>query len=170
MDKDRPMPRSARPLRGRRTHADARPPHRPWRAARRGTTLIELLLTLSVLAVLLTLAALPWRALAARQAVRLASLQVRQAFAEARGLALRHGGAAVELDQATAAVTVRVRDSLVRARPLGALHQVSLRSSTAGMRFDQWGRGRGIANGTIIVARGGAADTLVVSRLGRVRE
>jgi hypothetical protein len=38
------------------------------------------------------------------------------------------------------------------------------------MTFNHTGLGQGIANGTVILERRAAADTLVVSRLGRVRE
>jgi hypothetical protein len=46
---------------------------------------------------------------------------------------------------------------------------VSLSTSRDSLAFDVRGLGYGAANLTLVARRGAAADTLVVSRLGRVR-
>jgi hypothetical protein len=125
---------------------------------------------LTIIGVLTGVVALPLHALAARLGVQGAVRSLQGTFAEARMQALTYGTATVELDAAAAVLRLRVQDSLWREQPLGERFGVTLQSNTAGMTFDHLGRGRGLGNGSIIVRRGGVADTLVVSRLGRVRE
>ena len=52
---------------------------------------------------------------------------------------------------------------------LGHAHGVTLASSRDSLAFDVRGLGYGAANLTLVARRGRAAETLVVSRLGRVR-
>jgi hypothetical protein len=52
---------------------------------------------------------------------------------------------------------------------VGAAHGVTLRASRDTLTFAPTGLGHGASNTTIVVSRGRRADTLVVSRLGRVR-
>ena len=54
-------------------------------------------------------------------------------------------------------------------RRLGSSHGVSLSSSRDSMAYAPNGLGHGASNLTVVLRRGSAAETLFVSRLGRVR-
>ena len=137
--------------------------------ARRGATLLELAITLAVLAIVLGIA-LPSQA-ASRDAasVRAATRELVDLLATARELAVARGAAAVHLDSAAGVARLRAPGAPPRDLPLGALHGVRVEASRDSLAFDGRGLGRGAANLCVVVHRGAAADTVVVSRLGRVR-
>jgi prepilin-type N-terminal cleavage/methylation domain-containing protein len=133
-------------------------------------TLPELSVALTIAALL---AAFAWRAMAPAldaARVRTARDELRALFAAARGLAvLRAERAAVRLDAATGAVAVHLRGDTAVRRPVGALYGVRLEPTRDSMAYAPSGLGWGGANLRVVVRRGAAADTVVVSRLGRVR-
>lgn len=142
---------------------------RPRRAARRAATLLELVLALAVLAIAAAIA-LPAQA-AARdaQAVRAATRELVDLLATAHELAVARGAAAVYLDSAADVVRLRAPGAPPGDLALGALHGVRVEATRDSLAFDGRGLGRGAANLRVVVRRGAAADTVVVSRLGRVR-
>ena len=111
-----------------------------------------------------------WRALADRARVRMATADLAALLAEARDEALARALiVAASVDTADGSVTLRCgRDTLAR-RPIGALHGVRLAASRDSVAYSALGVGRGLANARFIAKRGGAAETVWVSRLGRVR-
>jgi Tfp pilus assembly protein FimT len=142
-------------------------PPTPLRPPRAGTTLIELLTLLLILAVLTSIAVPPFVAVSDRIAVRAATQATVATFAQGRRGGLHLGRATVEIH--ATGVRLLLRDSVAAQHDFASRYGVSVRSSTPAMTFDHAGLGRGVANGTIILARRQAADTVVVSRLGRVR-
>ncbi len=137
---------------------------------RRATTLVELVLMLAVLGTMLALALPPVTAALDGSAVRAASRDVETLFAAAREQALaRHAVVWVVFDNATATVRVRIQGRGTRTRALGSMYGVALHSTRDSMSYDGRGLGRGAANLTVVLVRGRARATLVVSRLGRVR-
>ena len=137
---------------------------------RRAFTLVELLVGVVVAATLGAIAmAAAVRALDGVR-VRAAASELRAAFALARHLAvLRATRAAVRLDAAAAAVSVHVGADTALRRPLGSLHGVTLATTRDSMAYAPNGLGFGAANLSAVVRRGARAETVVVSRLGRVR-
>lgn len=135
-----------------------------------GTTLVELTIVLALVAIL---AAIAIPALGRRRdqgAVRQATQSLTDALAVARDVALAGAApVAVELDDATAAITVHSAADTIERHELGALLGVTLHSSRDSMAYGPDGLGVGAANLTAIIGRGAAAETVVVSRLGRVR-
>jgi Tfp pilus assembly protein FimT len=135
-----------------------------------GHTLVELVLVLFIVA-LVSMAGL--RALAHhldRLAVRSAVGEAAGALARARDEALaRHTIVSVRIDTAQDVLTLRTRTERLGRYALGHAHGVSLSTSRDSIAFDVRGLGYGAANLTLVARRGSAADTLVVSRLGRVR-
>lgn len=137
---------------------------------RPGFTLPELLLALAVLGVAAGLALRGMAHLADGAAARAGAAEVRAAFALARALAVRRGErAAVRFDTLTATVVVHQRSDTVLRRPLGVLYRVRLSTTRDSAAYGATGVGYGGSNLRALVRRGTAAETVVVSRLGRVR-
>jgi Tfp pilus assembly protein FimT len=105
-----------------------------------------------------------------RLAVQNAVAEAATAMARARDEALaRHAIVSVRIDTGEATLTLRSRGDRLGRYALGHAHGVSLSTSRDSLAFDVRGLGYGAANLTLVARRGAAADTLVVSRLGRVR-
>lgn len=103
-------------------------------------------------------------------AVRGAVDDVQALLDGARHIAMTRGErATVELDTIQTVVTLRVgRDTLSR-REEGPLTGVRFHATRSSVTYTQLGMGFGVSNLTLAVSRGAAAETLTVSRLGRVR-
>jgi len=139
---------------------------------RYGYSLIELI-TVVVLMVIIAAIALPPLA---RQldaaAVNEAAERYLSAHHSARKLAMARGRLVrLELDTArgTAALAVRRPPAgwdTVEIRPFGT---AQLETSQPVITFAPWGVGFGLSNSRIVFRRGQAAETLTVSRTGRVR-
>ena len=134
---------------------------------RQGTTLIELLAILAILATLSALSLASLRHVLHSASLRSATAEVGRAFATARGLALASGGASVHLSATS--IQVRAGGSVRLERQLGTLYGVTLHASRDSMAYSATGMGFGAANLRVVVRLGALADTLTVSRLGRVR-
>jgi type II secretory pathway pseudopilin PulG len=102
--------------------------------------------------------------------VREASMEVETLFSAARHLAIaRAAQASVDIDTANRMVSVRVGNEIVRRRELGKEHEVDVRATRATVTYSPIGIGYGAANTTIIIKRNASLDSVIVSRLGRVR-
>jgi prepilin-type N-terminal cleavage/methylation domain-containing protein len=135
-----------------------------------GFTVIEMTITLVVVAILSAII-LP-RAVGFVDAmeVRGAVTEIDALFSVARHVAIaRAVQASLDIDPARGIVSVRVGADTVRMRELQAAHGVTLQSTRASITYSQTGLGYGAGNLTLIIARNLAADTIYVSRLGRVR-
>ncbi|MGH7688903.1 MAG: GspH/FimT family pseudopilin [Gemmatimonadaceae bacterium] len=137
---------------------------------RRATTLVELLLLLALIGTMAALALPPITTALDGAAVRAASQDVETLFAAAREQALaRQTIVWVVFDGAAASVRLRIPGGGTRTRALGSIYGVALHATRDSMSYDHRGLGRGAANLTVVLVRGRARATLVVSRLGRVR-
>jgi Tfp pilus assembly protein FimT len=145
--------------------AHPRPPRR-----RTGHTLAEVALALGVLAILLLLSAAPVRRLVDGAAVRAAAGELATLLATARDLAVAGASpVAVRLDPVLGAATVLAGGDTLRRVTLAADHGVTLTATRESTAFAASGLGSGAANLSVRLTRGSAAETLFVSRLGRVR-
>jgi len=111
---------------------------------------------------------------AARQLDRIhargAAAEVVSVLATARHAAIRQGRrTAVRFDRPRARVTVHAGSDTLLVRPLAGTHRVTLAATRDSLAYRADGLGFGAANTSIVVRRGAAAETVVVSRLGRVR-
>ena len=137
---------------------------------RRGTTLPELMVVLTVVGVLVTVAVGRTNALRDRMSVRAAATETVATFALARRWAVsRTTRTAVALDSGSASLIVLAYADTISHRRLGSSHGVSLSSSRDSMAYAPNGLGYGASNLTLVLRRGDAAETVFVSRLGRVR-
>jgi len=105
-----------------------------------------------------------------RISVRAATAETVATFALARRWSLsRAARAAVTFDTTRATLTVLSYGDTVKQRLLGMSHGVTLWASRDSMAYAPNGLGYGASNLTLILRRGASAETIYVSRLGRVR-
>ncbi|MGH7711778.1 MAG: prepilin-type N-terminal cleavage/methylation domain-containing protein [Gemmatimonadaceae bacterium] len=136
---------------------------------RQALTLLEVLLVVSLAGILAALALPPYVALRDRASVRAAVTASVAAFDAARALALTRGRhAAVRIDTAGARIVVHSFQDTLLLVSLGTAWGVSVSASRDSSAVAPDGLGYGAANLRLILARGAAADTITVSRLGRV--
>lgn len=148
----------------------SRCPSRRPRSSRTAFTLVELVLVLAILS-LVSLAGLSrlhrWLdQVATRDAVRAMASTIARARDDAVAL---HTLVTVRVDTLAATLEVRAYGERTAFAPIGFTHGVALSTTRDSLVFDVRGLGYGAANLTIVARRGSAADTLVVSRLGRLR-
>ena len=144
-----------------------RAPPAPPRA---GTTLLELLVVCTLVALLAAVAAPATRAVVDAVQLRGAMSELAAACAAARQLAILRGQpVTVRVDDARGTVVVATPADTVVHRDVGALFGVRLAATRDAIVFAPTGLGYGAANLSVVVTRGRLADTLFVSRLGRVR-
>jgi Tfp pilus assembly protein FimT len=135
-----------------------------------GTSLAEMLVVLALTAVLLAIAVPRMRYGVERAAVRGAVADVVATLSAARQIAVSSGGGvAVLVDAPAATLRVTRHGDTVLTRPLGRLFGVRLTVTRDSLAYDARGLGSGAANLTFVIVRGITVDSVVVSRLGRVR-
>jgi Tfp pilus assembly protein FimT len=135
-----------------------------------GTSMPELVAVLLLTAILLGITIPRVRQSAERAAVRGAVADIVATLSTARQLAVARGGrVAVSVDAPSATLRVLRDDDTVVTRPIGRMFGVTVTSTRDSLAYDARGLGLGAANLTFVVVRGMTADTVVVSRLGRVR-
>ncbi len=136
---------------------------------RRGMTLIELCLAIALTAVLLAVGASQLRGLRDRASVRSATTSLVSILATARQAAIANGRTvAAHFDSASTRVTVRAGPDTFGVYPLAA-HGVVFTTTRDSIAYGPTGLGYGASTATIRLWRGAAEDTVIVSRLGRVR-
>lgn len=137
---------------------------------RRGFTLVDLALTVTIACVVIAVALSAARRLLDGMSVRAAAGDAHTLFGAARQLAiLRARMVTLEIDTAGTRLIVRAGMDTLRVRELGEVHGVRLAATRLNTTYGANGVGYGASNLTLVVQRGRAADTLTVSRLGRVR-
>jgi len=132
--------------------------------------IVELIIALAIAAILSAIALPRAAGFVDTMEVRGAVTEIDALFSLARHVAIaRAVQASLDIDPARGVVSVRVGTDTVRKREVEAAHGVSLQSTRASITYSQTGIGYGAGNLSLIVARRLAADTIFVSRLGRVR-
>lgn len=137
---------------------------------RSGWTLVELVAALVVLATWTAVALPRLRALADRVAVRQGAHEVRTALALARQRAVTLARpVAVLVDSGAGALAVTDAQGVLSTHAVASSQGVRLTATRDSVAFGPLGLGWGASNVSVIVARGGAAETVTVSRAGRIR-
>jgi type II secretory pathway pseudopilin PulG len=137
---------------------------------RHGTTVVELVVAVVVIATLAAIALPRLHDAADRFSARMAVQEARSLFAFARRAAInRRSPVGVITDTMAGSIIVRATGAEIARRSLRERYGVRIRASRDSMSYDPRGLGYGAANLTIVVLRGRSAETLFVSRLGRTR-
>ena len=136
----------------------------------RGFTVIETTIVVALVAAL-TAIALPRAAgFIDRIEVRGAVQNIESLFSLARHAAIARGAqVTLDIDIARRSLAVRTGAEVIRTLDAGALHNVVLAANRTSITYSPIGVGYGAANFSLIVTRANVTDTVVVSRLGRVR-
>jgi prepilin-type N-terminal cleavage/methylation domain-containing protein len=137
----------------------------------RGVTLVELVAVLAITGVLLGLAVPRVVGWADRVAARRAAGEIRSFYQEARlGAVLWSARVRLEFGgDSLRAVFEEARDSTFLVRLGPARHGVRLTATRPAIRIAANGMGWGAANTKLVLERGSAAESLTVSRLGRMK-
>lgn len=137
---------------------------------RRATTLVELLVIVALIALVSGLVLPPFKRGFDRLKTRAAAQETMTAFFTARASAIALGRrTAVVLDEARERVLVVAGGETLLVRAIGAGHGVKMTASRDSMAFFPDGLGLGGANLNVVLTRGAASDTVIVSREGRVK-
>ena len=137
---------------------------------RRGFSAIELTIVIGVVAVLSAIAMPTASNLIDRIRVRAAVTEIESLFGAARHIAIaRATQTTVEIDTIAGIISVTADKAVARRAAVGPELGVDLSSNRSSMSYSATGVGYGAANLSLIVRKASAVDTIVVSRLGRVR-
>ena len=137
---------------------------------RRAFSAIEVTIVIGVVSVLSAIAMPTMTRLLDRIRVHAAVTQVESLFGAARHIAIaRARTTSVEIDTVARTISVTVDGDTVREGVIGVEHGVELAANRSSMSYAPTGIGYGAANLSVVVRKSSAADTIVVSRLGRVR-
>jgi len=135
----------------------------------RGTTIVELLACLTIVAVLLAIAVPRYAVWRDKMGAREAASDVVGVLGEARESAvLRAGFVAVVLDTLRGSIETRSGGALLTRRDESTRYGVALAANRDSVVYDPRGLGYGASTVSIMVRRGAAAETITVSRMGRV--
>jgi prepilin-type N-terminal cleavage/methylation domain-containing protein len=137
---------------------------------RHAFTLIELTLVLAISGLVAAVGLRQMHRYLDRLATRAAISDAALVFAEARDAALaQHAPVAIRIDTVAGTIALFLRGDRFAFHALAHQHAVHLSTTRDSIAFDVRGLGYGAANLTLVARRGGAVDTLIVSRLGRTR-
>ena len=138
--------------------------------ARAAYTLLELVIVVTIIGILLSIAIPRTLLILDRISVHAAADDVRSLLASARTLALAgRSSVAVDIDATTGILRIRRGSELLMSRNVTEAHGVGLDRTRDSLTYDPHGLGHGAANLSILLRRRAAAETVFVSRFGRVR-
>jgi prepilin-type N-terminal cleavage/methylation domain-containing protein len=137
---------------------------------RRGMTIVELLVVMAILGAMAAIAVPRAVTTMDRFSVRGATQDVVLAIAAARAAASdRSAYVSFVADPRTGRVRAVSGGETLLERDLARTRGIRLEASRESVTFAPGGLGWGAANTTVIVTKGTRSDTIVMSRLGRVR-
>jgi len=137
---------------------------------RRGTTIIELALALSVISILSAISYPRIARLLDGIHVRGSATEIHSLFTAARHHAIvRSERVTVQIDTARASIRIVGETDTIRARGFASTHGIALSANRPSFTYSPIGIGYGAGNMTIVIRRNARVDSIYISRLGRVR-
>ncbi len=140
------------------------------RLFQRGFTLLEVVVAICIIGILYTIAAPRFTDFRDNLDVSAAANDAESLFAVARRVALtRSTRTSIDIDANRGILSVRVSGDTIQSRNVAELHGVTVWTSRNTVTYSPIGVGVGVSNLSLIFSKGVTADTLTVSRLGRVK-
>ena len=137
---------------------------------RQGFTLIEIVLVISLADILTAITLSKAGTFIDRIHVHGATIEAESMFSRARHIAIAHGiQTTLDIDPVRQTISIRAANEVLTSRDFNASHGVDIDTNKTSITYSPIGVGYGAANFTMILSRGRTADTIYVSRLGRVR-
>lgn len=137
---------------------------------RKATTIIELILALSIIAILSAIAYPRITGLLDGIHVRGTATEIHALFNSARHHAItRSERITVSIDTARGSIALVADSDTIRERIFFDTHGVTLAANRKSFTFSPIGIGYGAGNMTLVIRRHARADSVFVSRLGRIR-
>lgn len=137
---------------------------------RAGFTIIETTVSLCLISILAAIVIPSFSRVIDAIEVHSSALAVETAFAAARHLAIARGAqSTVDIDTAAKVITVRIGADTLRKLELGRERSIQLLANRTSVSYSAIGVGFGAANLSLVLKRNSALDSVIVSRLGRVR-
>lgn len=137
---------------------------------RRGSTLLEMVMVLGIVGIVAGLTVTRGARVLDRMRVNGAVADIVTALTIARQRSIaRATYSDVSIDTLAGTVTVSSMGDTVLRRPIADLHDVRISATRRELRYAPTGLAYGLSNTTIVVRGAYAADTIWMSRLGRVR-
>ena len=135
-----------------------------------GFTIIEMVIVVLIAALLAAITIPRASSFLDRIEVRGAMTEAESMFSLARHYAISRGTqSTLEIDPAARTLTVKALGQVIETREIGAAHGVAIGTNRTSITYSPIGVGYGAANFTMTFSKRLAADTIYVSRLGRVR-
>ena len=139
------------------------------RSVRYGLSIIELLTVLTIVGTFMAIAIPQSLKTLDRITVRAAAGDLAMTLSSARELAIANRSSIAVDFNSPAGVRVRRGSAVLFSRNIASAHGVELAHTRDSLSYGRLGLGLGAANLSIVVRRRAAAETVFVSRLGRVR-
>ena len=135
-----------------------------------GFTIIEIVIVITIAGLLSAITISRAGGFIDRIEVHGATMVAESMFSRARHIAIARGTQTVlDIDPVRSTLSIRGSTEVLSSRDLRAAHGVDIDTNRTSITYSPIGVGYGAANFTMILSRGRAADTIYVSRLGRVR-
>jgi prepilin-type N-terminal cleavage/methylation domain-containing protein len=138
--------------------------------SRKAFTIIELTVVMAITSALFAITIPRASGFIDRIELRAAISEIESMFSLARHVAIARGAqSTLDIDAANGEMILRSSSGKIRTAELARAHGVTLSTNKTSITYSPIGVGYGAANFSLVVSRGRAVDTVVVSRLGRVR-
>ena len=139
-------------------------------ASRRGVTILELTLTIAIISIISAMAYPSMTRLLDGIHVRGTATEIHSLFTAARHHAItRSERVTLNVDTARSAIVMVAGADTLRTRTFLDAHGVKLSANRVSFTYSPIGVGYGAGNMTLVIRRNSRADSVYVSRLGRVR-
>jgi prepilin-type N-terminal cleavage/methylation domain-containing protein len=136
----------------------------------KGFTIIEFVIVMTIAGLLSAITISRAGGFIDRIEVHGATMEVESMFSRARHTAIARAiSTTLDIDPVRGTLSIRGSAEVLSSRDLRAAHGVDIDTNRTSITYSPIGVGYGAANFTMILSRGRAADTIYVSRLGRVR-
>lgn len=138
--------------------------------SRKAFTIVELTVVMAIASALFAITIPRASGFIDRIELHAAVSEIESMFSLARHVAIARGSqSTLDIDAANGVMNLKSSGGIIRTAELARAHGVVLSTNKTSITYSPIGVGYGAANFSLIVSRGRAVDTVVVSRLGRVR-